>query len=193
MNKTDGNGIQIGGFEFIPESIIGRERKGAKGEQKVNHSLRLLLKANEYLLSNVVIPFDDGTFCEIDSLLISNKGIFCIETKSWRGYVRGGNKDVYWTQTYEGKCKIYNKLFNPVMQNQHHCNVIEEKLDYKYPVDNIVIFSNQINFRCIQSKSVFTIEDFKKCYSYLENDLLTNKQVIEVVDKLVPFITNVIA
>ena len=193
VNKNEGIGVQIGGSDAIPEMLTRRERRGIKGEQKVNHSLRLLLKQNEYLLSNIVIPLENETFCEIDCILVSNKGIFCIETKSWRGIISGGNKDNYWVQTYSKRSVTKNKMYNPVMQNQNHCNAIEEKLNYKYPVDNIVIFTNQTDFRCIQSKSVFTIDDFKKCYSYLENNQLTNKQIIEVVDKLVPFIANVIA
>ena len=153
----------------------------------------LLLKRNEYILSNIVVPSPEGTFYEIDSLLISNKGIFCIETKSWRGNISGGNKDKYWIQSYDGRTKILNKIFNPVMQNEIHCEILEELLDFHYPVDNIVIFTKQTNFRCIQSKNVFTLKDFKKCYMQLESNQLSKKQIIEVVDKLCPYIANVIA
>ena len=193
LNKSEGCGIQIGGFDFIPESITGKERKGVKGEKTVNHFLHLLLKRNEYILSNIVVPSPEGTFYEIDSLLISNKGIFCIETKSWRGNISGGNKDKYWIQSYDGRTKILNKIFNPVMQNEIHCEILEELLDFHYPVDNIVIFTKQTNFRCIQSKNVFTLKDFKKCYMQLESNQLSKKQIIEVVDKLCPYIANVIA
>ena len=193
INRSEGNGILIGGFDFIPDSITGKERKGAKGEKTVNNFLRLLLKKNEYILSNIMVPSTEGTFYEIDSLLISNKGIFCIETKSWRGNITGGNKDKYWVQSYNGRTRICNKIFNPVMQNENHCKILEELLDFRYPVDNIVIFTKQTNLRCIQSKNVFTLKDFKECYFQLENDQLSKKQIVEVVDKLCPYIANVIA
>ena len=193
INRSDGRGIQIGGFEFIPDSVTGKERRGAKGEQLVNHSLFLLLKKDEYILSNVVVPSKEGTLYEIDSLIISSKGIFCIETKSWRGNISGGNKDKYWTQTYMGRNKICNKIYNPVLQNRNHCEILEELLDFRYPVDNIVIFTKQTNLRCIQSKNVFLIKNFIDCYIQLENDQLSKKQIIEVVDKLCPYIANVIA
>ena len=79
------------------------------------------------------------------------------------------------------------------MQNENHCEILEELLDFHYPVDNIVIFTKQTNFRCIQSKNVFTLKDFKKCYMQLESNQLSKKQIIEVVDKLCPYIANVIA
>jgi len=193
INRSEGHGIQIGGFEFIPESITGKERRGAKGEQNVNHSLRLLLKGDEYILSNLLIPSSEGSLYEVDSLLISNKGIFCIETKSWRGNIFGGNKDKYWIQKYNGKTKVCNKIFNPVMQNENHCGILEELLGFRYPVDNIVIFTKQTNLRCIQSKNVFTLKDFKKCYLQLENNQLSKKQIIEVVDKLSFYVVNMVA
>lgn len=193
INKTNGIGIQIGGFETISDSFTKTEKKGAKAERKVNRELRTILKRGEFLLANIVIPWADGANYEIDSLIVSNKGIFCIETKCWRGRILGGNRDSNWMQKFEEKGGRSQMQVNPYKQNERHCQILEELLEFKFPVDNIVIFAGTKNLKCIQSKSVFTVSDFKKCYFALEDNQLSKKQILDVVDRLVPFIANMIA
>lgn len=193
VNKTDGCGVQIGGYYSLPSTLTKTKKKGIKAERLVNGRLRILLKKGEYLLSNLIIPTQEGLEYEIDGLLISKKGIFCIETKDWKGTIIGCNKDSCWIQRFDYNNGISRKIHNPVKQNAKHCELLEELLDFQYPVDNIIIFASSNNLRCIQSKYVFSIGDFKKCYSMLEENQLSKNQITKVVDKLCPYIANVIA
>ena len=78
----DGGGTQVGGGERIPFFTPANERAGMWGEKVVNYHLRPLLREDEYLLANILLPLRNGHKTEIDCVLISRKGIFCIETKS---------------------------------------------------------------------------------------------------------------
>ena len=79
----DGGGTQIGGGERIPFFTPANERAGMWGEKIVNYHLRPLLRQDEYLLANVLLPLKNGHKTEIDCVLISRKGVFCVETKTW--------------------------------------------------------------------------------------------------------------
>ncbi len=52
------------------------KRRGIQGEKAVNYHLRRLVGENEYLLTNVLLPLENGHKTEIDSILISKKEFF---------------------------------------------------------------------------------------------------------------------
>lgn len=49
---------------------------GRVAESSVNATLRELLRDDEYLLTNLLLPLKNGHKTEIDGVLISRKGIF---------------------------------------------------------------------------------------------------------------------
>ena len=178
-------GIQIGGSEFIDYSLIEKQyREGIKGEKKVFTELKSLLLNDEYLSANVLLPIGESETTEIDCILISRKGIFCIEVKSWTGYINGCERDYYWYQARLDRKNIQERRCNPVKQNIRHCELLEEYLGYKYAVDNIVIFMNQKSLRGVISKHSFLLQDFKYCYDQLESDQLSIDEINEVCLKL---------
>jgi len=78
---------------------------------------------------------------EIDHLVISTYGIFCIETKSHSGSIYGGAGSQYWKQYLAGKTY---PLYNPLFQNRNHArslgNVLGKRI--KSRIHNFVIFPN---------------------------------------------------
>lgn len=71
--------------------------KGIIGEKTVSSILNLLDKS-EYKIINDVVLKAGNTTTQIDHLVISNFGIFVIETKNYKGWILGYENSEYWTQ-----------------------------------------------------------------------------------------------
>ena len=80
--------------------------KGVLGEFLVNFLLKKYLPKEKYtLIKNVTLPTDDGT-TQIDHIVVSEFGLFVIETKNMKGWIFGNAKQKQWTQKifkYSGK------------------------------------------------------------------------------------------
>ena len=174
----DGGGQFFGGNNDVPFFSSRQERAGVWGEEIANFHLRPLLRNDEYLLANLLFPLKNGHSSEVDCVMISRKGIFCIEVKKWVGHISGADNDEYWLQEYDDPSLDDRKHFNPVMQNQNHCRIIERALHKEYKVNNIVVFVRLEDGDGIESNNAFTIQEFKDYYRKLdsialdENDLL---------------------
>ena len=163
-------GTQVGGNERIPFFTPANERAGMWGEKIVNYHLRPLLREDEYLLANVLLPLKNGYKTEIDCILISRKGVFCVETKNWVGHIKGNDEDEYWVQVYDDPDKKNRYHKNPITQNEGHCAILERLLNNKYSVDNVVIFANLEDGLGIDSDYAFSIRRFKEYYRKLNDD-----------------------
>lgn len=180
-------GTQVGGDKKIPFFLNNEDKAGIEGEKCVNYYLRRLLKEDEYLLANVLIPLKNGYSTEIDSILITRKGIFCIEVKNWVGRVKGNDDDTYWYQEYDDP-NVQNKRHrNPVRQNEKHVVVLARKLKNKFNIDNVVIFPSLEIGSIIDSNYSFTIDEFIKYYKHLDNELSIS-DVNKAFDTLVKYV-----
>ena len=74
--------------------------------------------------------------------IISQYGIFSIETKQYNGYITGSKYDKNWVR-HAGKNKYY--YTNPIRQNYGHCKALAELLNINE--------SNIYNIVCIPSKA----------------------------------------
>ncbi|SGZ78574.1 hypothetical protein BTHERMOSOX_158 [Bathymodiolus thermophilus thioautotrophic gill symbiont] len=115
---------------FIPAFVIitllkSAWFKGVFGEFIVNLSAKLLLDKRKYhLIKNITLPTEDGS-TQIDHIIVSEYGIFVVETKNMKGWIFGGLNQKIWTQ------KIYKysgKFQNPLHQNYKHTKVLEALL-----------------------------------------------------------------
>ena len=184
----DGCGIQIGGDEKINIFAPANDKAGIHGEKIVNEELRLLLRNDEYLLVNLLLPLKNGRKTEIDCVLVSRKGIFCIETKRWVGHIIGNDEDERWIQRYDDPYKGDITHYNPVSQNKFHCDVLDRILNYKYEIENAVIFCSLEDGSGINSKFVYTISEFKTWYRSLDELGITDfeiKQISQILQKYV--------
>jgi hypothetical protein len=112
---------------------------GRLGENFVRKKLRTLDPAHYKILNDLMLPSNGGhlSMTQVDHVVVSNFGIFCIETKSYRGWILGNVNDEYWTQViYRHKESFYN----PLRQNYAHLKAIEEILRPKYPRARILSF-----------------------------------------------------
>lgn len=164
-------------------SYLSREeRAGLDGELTVGYYLSDLIDEGEYLLNNLLLPLKNGHKTEIDSVLITRRGIFCIEIKNWVGNIRGED-DEDWIQEYDDPFMPNKKHRNPVKQNEGHCRTLERILNYKFKIENIVIFANP---ECSNDDSLYsyTIDEFERYYSDIENDYLSYEIIKLIYQKL---------
>ncbi len=80
--------------------------KGKLGEFAVAAHVKLYLKDPQYILLNdLTLPDGTGATTQIDHLLLSPCGIFVIETKNYKGWIFGNERQKTWIQ------KIYKNSY----------------------------------------------------------------------------------
>ena len=129
--------------------------KGSLGEKQVSKLLQSLDPDRFVLLNDLYIPRKNGTTTQIDHVLISDKGLFVIETKNYNGWIFGSQNSKYWTQViYKRKEKFYN----PIWQNSGHIKELRHFLGDSYnglPMYSIIVFGKQATLKFK--------EPFQKC------------------------------
>lgn len=105
--------------------ILKPKIKGFIGEKEVAFFLSKLDSEKYKVMNNLKVDIDREK-TQIDHLVISNYGIFVIETKNYKGRIYGDESTNYWTQIfYEDKIKFYN----PIRQNDLHVKVLKDILN----------------------------------------------------------------
>ena len=134
---------------FILKKILKTKIKGSFGELKVNTRLNFL-NSDYTVIKDIIIKSSNGYTSQIDQLVISEYGIFVIETKNYKGCIFGNEKSENWTQViYKEK----NSFRNPIKQNWSHIYALKNVLsDYPniqyFP---IVVFSGNATLKKIES------------------------------------------
>lgn len=113
---------------------------GLIGENFVARKLRTL-DPTEYKVFNDVLLLSNGNTrtTQIDHLVLSVYGIFCIETKSHSGWIYGSADQEKWTQVFYRK---KYRFYNPLRQNYAHTKAIERVLAgrLRTPIVSLVAF-----------------------------------------------------
>lgn len=184
----DGGGTYIRGADETPFFAPANERAGAIGEKQVNYYLRPLLRSDEYLLANVILKLKNGRKAEVDAIIISRKGIFCIETKKWVGHIYGSDEDTEWIQRYDDPYRQDRRHRNPVQQCLNHCSVLDKLLFERYDIEAAVIFADLEDGINIHSAYTYTIQEFRDRYRELSDDEITVDEIKQIYQKLRPYI-----
>ena len=102
--------------------------KGFLGETVINVAMWLKLEKDVYhRLNNVTLPLANGGSTQIDHVIVSVYGIFVIETKNYKGWIYGSEKQKQWTQSFPNGSKF--KFQNPLRQNYLHIKTLADLLD----------------------------------------------------------------
>jgi len=105
------------------------------------------------LLANLYVIKPDGTTTEIDLVLLSEYGIYVIESKNFGGWIFGSESSKYWTQMFNRQ-KRY-QFFNPIWQNAGHISAlksvlhIQESESYK----SVIVFSERCSLKQVSAGS----------------------------------------
>lgn len=157
---------------------------GAKGERKVNSKLNPLIfgKVEHRQINNLILVDDNGKSHQIDHIEIRENGIFCIETKSFIGWIFGNENSEKWTQTlYNGK---KHQFLNPIKQNKSHCYQISKVIGKKYIINSLIVMANN-NADKVKCSNVINIDDLKSYLRNFDNGVhLSTDEMNEVYKKL---------
>ena len=152
--------------------------KGYFGERSVAFFLSRLDPSKYKVINNIMLQFGRRT-TQIDHVVVSNYGIFVIETKNYKGWILGNEYDEYWTQVI---FKRKEKLRNPIKQNYVHIDALKEALNGQFPgIDyfSIVAFTTNARLQVkADSKVVYTINlvsEIKKYDDEIISDIYKEK------------------
>ncbi len=156
--------------------------KGVFGEFIVNLSAKLFLDKQKYhLIKNVTIPTEDGT-TQIDHIIVSQYGVFVVETKNMKGWIFGSAHHKTWTQ------KIYkhsSKFQNPLHQNYKHVKTLESFLELDdQQIHSVIVFVGKSIFKTEMPENVTYGRDYIRFIKSKTQPVLTDNQVIEISKKI---------
>lgn len=156
--------------------------KGIVGEFIVNLSAKLLLDKERYhLIKNVTLRTEDGS-TQIDHVIVSEFGVFVVETKNMKGWIFGSPNQKTWTQ------KIYkhsSKFQNPLHQNYKHVKTLESLLGLdEQQVHSVIVFVGNSTFKTDMPENVTYGGGYVRYIKSKKTPVLTASQVIEIVNKI---------
>jgi len=158
---------------------------GRLGEKFVSNKFKGLDPERYIILDNLLLPSQGNTAStQLDHVIVSNFGIFCIETKGYKGWIFGNAKDANWTQVvYKSKHRFYN----PLRQNYAHVKAVERLVSAKYPrakIYSFVVFPYADKLKITGTDAVgYTYEIVSKIKT-ITTFLLTNVQRDDIVNIL---------
>jgi len=145
-------------------AIFYKQIVGWFGEQWTRKALSKLPKSKYKIINDLFISVNGFTH-QIDHVVISPYGIFCIETKQYNGFITGKKYDKKWIR-YVGNKKYYYE--NPIRQNYGHCKALAEllKID-ESKIYNIVCISSKAKLKIIHDGELVSDESIvDKILSY---------------------------
>ncbi|WP_217652462.1 nuclease-related domain-containing protein [Sinomicrobium oceani] len=151
------------------------------GEKTIATVLTRLDSSRYKVINNVVLNVR-GRISQIDHVVISDFGIFVIETKNYKGWIMGGEYAEYWTQViYKRK----EKLYNPVRQNYGHVLALKHLLR-EFPYIKylpIVVFSTKAELKVnTRSEVIYSVDLLKVIRKHTEVVLSkTEKEAIHTI------------
>lgn len=90
---------------------------------------------NKLIINNLILPglYDQKHTTQIDTLIVSTRGVFVIETKSWNGRVYGHENQKEWAVYYENGES--HKMYNPTWQNAGHAKRVRQLIEKNTDLD----------------------------------------------------------
>lgn len=158
---------------------------GKLNERKVSKKLKVI--KGSVLINKLTFSINDEKKCQIDHVLVCNRGVFVIKNKNYAGKIYGNDSMYHWTQILTNG--IENKFYSPVKENMDNINELKKKIN-NIKIFNCVIFAPN-NICKITSDNVFTFKNLKdyvisqeKIYS-LEEIQLISKEIKLLNEKII--------
>jgi len=153
--------------------------KGWLGEASINFWIRKRLDNTVYhLIPDVMLPTPDGT-TQIDHVIISRYGIFVLETKTYKGWIYGDEREAQWTQViYRRK----ERFQNPLRQNYKHTKTLSELTGISEECfKSLVIFVGDCTFKTTMPANVVYVRDFVRYIKSYQTPIIKDAQVPQIV------------
>lgn len=157
--------------------------KGLIGEKKVKIAADIFLGSQYHRIDNVTFAFGNRT-TQIDHIIVSEFGIFVVETKNMKGWIFGHENQPQWTQT------LYRKSYkfqNPLRQNHLHVMALQAALGtYGRHIRSVVVFSGRAKFKTRMPENVTHIAGFIGHIKSFKSKVFTNKEcnlILEIIER----------
>lgn len=149
-----------------------------------------------------------GKATQIDHILVNKNGVFVIETKNYSGQIYGNKNQQQWLQIMAyGHTRNY--FYNPVKQNNSHIYKLSKILPKNIKLISLVVFI-KANIDNVDADNVYKINELKEVLNtetnvnltaqqinYVanilkrnENNLITNEEIVEDINKLLDDLDN---
>ena len=169
-------------FTLVMLWLGSARQKGKRGEKRVFNILSKSLPDGFIVLNDIYLPSSDGTTTQIDHIVVSQYGVFVVETKNYSGWIFANARDDEWTQViYRRKSRFQN----PLRQNYRHICALAECLgiskDYFH---SVVAFTENCTFKTPMPDGVVhtvALADYIKSFDRV---LFDPAQVPEVADAI---------
>lgn len=156
--------------------------KGDVGEKLVAKKLSKLNKRKYKIINNLLLKTLKGT-AQIDHIVISQYGIFVIETKNYKGIITGNEYDDNWNQILFNNKEV---LRNPIKQNNGHIKALKDvipALRYK-KINSIILFTKRSNLKVNTETTVIYYNKVNKVIKRSRKKEFTKEEVDYIYKKL---------
>jgi predicted RNA-binding Zn-ribbon protein involved in translation (DUF1610 family) len=127
------------------------------------------------------LPTEDGS-TQIDHIIVSEYGVFVVETKNMKGWIFGSPNQKTWTQ------KIYkhsSKFQNPLHQNYKHVKTLESLLGLNdQQIHSVVVFVGDSTFKTDMPENVTYGKGYIRFIKSKTQPVLTDFEVKEITGKI---------
>ena len=162
---------------LVLASVVRSARfKGFLGELRVKAVTGLRLNGKTYRsLHNLTLPTRDGT-TQIDHVIVSEFGVFVIETKNLAGWIFGNERSRKWTQSIHRNSRY--QFLNPLRQNYGHVKTVEKLLGLgPRCVHSVVVFVGKSEFKTAMPPNVLKRRELIRHIKSKTEVLLSDEQV----------------
>lgn len=169
---------------------VSKESKlGSEGEKTIFSELQKL-PGKKKIYMNSYIPKANGGTSEIDIIMVSEYGVFVIESKNYGGVIKGNSVNQKWVQTFNNKSQF--KFYNPILQNKAHIDALDNYLDLNIPnlYHSYVVFGDrcELSLQRVPSKhNVMKVDELvDNITSYMKKNrkMLTKSQIVNIDNNL---------
>lgn len=102
----------------------------------------------ESIFHDLYIAKDDGSFSQIDLVMVTKAGIIVFEVKDYSGWIYGNGNQARWTKVFAyGREKYYFQ--NPIIQNRNHIEQLQKKIGEDIPFYSVIVFYGNCNLKDI--------------------------------------------
>ena len=155
--------------------------KGKLGEKYVIKGLKKHLEPTKYtILNDVTLPQEDGGTTQVDHIVVSNFGIFVIETKNMSGWIFGSEHQAKWTQTIHRSKYPFQ---NPLRQNYKHTKTLALLLDIPHELfHSVVIFTPHAELKTKMPNNVGYLKEMMVYIKCFQKEVFDNTAKLEIVN-----------
>ena len=136
-----------------------------------------------FIFNNITLPSSNTITTQIDHVVVSEQGIFVIESKDFKGWIYADKHQKNWTRVYYRGLK--NQFQNPIYQNFAHVSALKEQLPFLSKCFfSVVVFSRNSEFKTERIEKVLYDDELVDFIKSKDKKWLREEEVMMTIGKL---------